>query len=55
MPSITIEDVDDLCHHRERPEDIRRFEQTVGRRVRMDDGKELLIMGSPPDFDDDEG
>jgi hypothetical protein len=53
-PSFTTKDIDFLCRNGQRPEDIMRYERTVGRRVRMSDGKELLVMGNPPDFDDDE-
>jgi hypothetical protein len=50
-PSFTLDDFDFLSEHGERPEEIVNFERTVGRRVRMDDGKELLVMGGP-DLDD---
>jgi hypothetical protein len=40
-----------LVHAGQRPEDIMRFEQTVGRRVRMEDGKEIVIMGGGLDDD----
>jgi hypothetical protein len=53
-PSITTKDVDLLCRNGQRPEDIMRYERTVGRRVRMDDGKELLVMGDPSDWPDEE-
>ena len=53
-PSITTKVIDFLCRNGQRPEDIMRFEQTVGRRVRMKDGKEIIIIGHPPGFDDEE-
>ncbi len=49
-PSITAEDVKFLCQHGKRPEEIVRLERTMGRRTRMDDGTEMLVMG---DLDDD--
>ena len=48
-PSFTIQDFDTLSHTGKSVEEIRRFEQTVGRRVRMADGKEVIIMGNPDD------
>jgi hypothetical protein len=50
--SFTLEDFDFLCRNGERPEAITRYEQTVGRRVRMPDGKELLVMGGDLDWDE---
>lgn len=52
-PAFTMEDFDFLAHNGERPEKIRRFEQTVGRRVRLEDGEEILVMGGP-DWEDEE-
>ncbi len=52
-PSFTTKEIDFLCRNGQRPEEIMRFEQKVGRRVRMKDGKEVIIMGHPPGFDDD--
>jgi len=52
-PAFTAADFDALSQVGERPEAIMHFEKTVGRRVRMDDGKELLIMGADRDWDDD--
>ena len=34
-------------------DEIMRYEQTVGRRVRMEDGKEVLIMGDLSDWDEE--
>ena len=50
-PSFTMEDFDELSQTGERPEAIMHFEQTVGRRVRMPDGQEVLVMGNP-DWDE---
>lgn len=44
---FTAEDFDTLSRTGETAESIRDFESRVGRRVRMDDGQEVLIMGSP--------
>jgi hypothetical protein len=44
-PSFTMDDFDFLARHGERPEEVMDFEQTVGRRVRMEDGREVLVMG----------
>ena len=46
-PDFTMQDFDHLSEHGQRPEEIMHFEQTVGRRVRMKDGQELLIMKDP--------
>lgn len=51
-PPFTAEDFDKLSRTGKSVEGIRQFEQTVGRRVRMDDGKEILVMGDPLDEDD---
>lgn len=51
-PSFTAKDFDALKRTGKTPESLSRFEQTVGRRVRMEDGAEVLVMGSP--FDEDE-
>lgn len=52
-PAFTAADFNALSQVGERPEAIMHFEQTVGRRVRMDDGKEMLIMGADRDWDDE--
>ncbi len=44
-PSFTEGDFDALIHVGQRPEEIMHFEQTVGRRVRMEDGQEVMILG----------
>ena len=44
-PPFTVEDFDALSRTGKTAESIRHFEQHVGRRVRLDDGKELLVMG----------
>ncbi len=51
-PPFTAEDFDQLARTGESPESIRHFEQTVGRRIRLEDGKEVIVMGDP--FDEDE-
>ena len=52
-PDFTMQDFDHLAEHGQRPEEIMHFEQTVGRRVRMKDGQELLIMKDPEGMDDE--
>lgn len=52
-PSFTMDDFDSLARNGKSPEEVVHFEQTVGRRVRLEDGKELLIMGGP-DWDDED-
>ena len=49
-PLFTIEDFDELTHEGKSAESLMMYEQTVGRRVRLEDGKELLVMGSDDDF-----
>ena len=49
-PPFTPDDFDELSS--EYRESISHFEQTVGRRVRLNDGQELLVMGNPFDEDD---
>jgi hypothetical protein len=51
-PSFTMHDFDFLARNGKRPEQVVHFEQTVGRRVRLQGGKELLVMGSP-DWEDE--
>jgi len=51
-PAFTMEDFDVLARQGESTEAIRYFEHTVGRRVRLDDGEELLIIGT--DWDDED-
>jgi hypothetical protein len=50
-PPFTAEDFDELGRTGEFPEAISHFEQTVGRRVRMEDGQEIIVMGDP--FEDE--
>jgi hypothetical protein len=52
-PPFTAEDFDALAQSGERPEKISHYEQTVGRRVRMKDGQEVLVMGSNLDWGDE--
>ncbi len=49
-PPITAEDFEFLCQHGQQSEEIVHLEQTMGRRTRLDDGTEVLVMG---DLDDD--
>ncbi len=51
-PSFTAEDFAELCRAGKSVESIRHFEQTVGRRVRLDDGKEMIVVGNPLDEDE---
>lgn len=44
--TFTMEDFDSLTQLEQRAEDLMKFEQTVGRRVRLDDGKEIVVMGA---------
>lgn len=55
-PAFTQEDFNKLSRRGKSPERISTFEQTVGRRVRMEDGKEIFIMGDPMEdpFDEEE-
>lgn len=50
-PAFTADDFAFLARTGKRPEEVMHFEQTVGRRVRMEDGKEVLVMGGP-DWDE---
>jgi len=50
-PPFTAQDLNRLARTGQTPESIVHFEQTVGRRVRLEDGQELLVIGDP--FDDD--
>ena len=53
-PAFTVDDFNFLARNGKLPEKIIQFEQTVGRRVRMEDGKEILVMGGP-DWDEEGG
>lgn len=46
-PSFTMDDFTFLARNGKRPAEVMHFEQTVGRRVRLDDGGEVLVMGGP--------
>lgn len=48
-PPFTLDDFDELARTGQSTESLRHTEQTMGRRVRMEDGKELLVMGDPFD------
>jgi hypothetical protein len=52
-PTFTHEDFNALIHADRTPESIMAFEQNVGRRVRMDDGEEVFVMGDPFDEGDE--
>lgn len=47
--SFTLEDFDELAQTGQSAEALTHTEQTVGRRVRMADGQEILVIGSPFD------
>ncbi len=51
-PPFTADDFIALAQTGKRPEEIMRFEQQVGRRVRMEDGTEVFIMGGGLDEDE---
>ena len=51
-PPFTAKDFDELSRRGKSAEGIMLYERTVGRRVRMEDGKELLVMGDPLGEDD---
>ena len=51
-PAFTVDDFNFLARNGKLPEKIIQFEQTVGRRVRMKDGKEIMVMGGP-DWDEE--
>ena len=52
-PSLTISDFDALSSQGEAPEQIMSFEQNVGRRVRLESGQEVVILGAPSRSEDD--
>lgn len=52
QPPFTDDDWKFLSANGQTPEEIMRYEQTVGRRVRTEDGKEILVMGEL-DWEDD--
>lgn len=51
LPTFTLADFDELAQRGQSAEALSHTEQTVGRRVRMADGQEILVLGSP--FDDE--
>jgi hypothetical protein len=53
-PPFTIEDFDELTQQGKSAESIMMYEQTVGRRVRMEDGTEIMMLGMDDDFFEDE-
>ncbi len=54
-PTFTIDDVDALSESGQSAESLARFEQTVGRRIRMEDGKELFVDASIANITFDDG
>ncbi len=50
-PPFTLDDFDELAREGKRAEEIMHFEQTVGRRVRLPDGEEMLVIGADQDDD----
>ena len=50
-PPFTIEDFDELAREGKSAESLMMYEQTVGRRVRMEDGKEIVVKQLDPDDD----
>ena len=53
-PPFTVEDFHALSQAGESPQVISAFEQTVGRRIRMEDGKELFVDASLANMGSDE-
>ncbi|MEP7357727.1 MAG: hypothetical protein ABI847_10840, partial [Anaerolineales bacterium] len=53
-PAFTPEDFDTLSRSGNSAEDIAHFEQTVGRRLRLEDGKELFVDASLANMDGDD-
>ena len=51
-PPLTVADFNRLCNRGQRAEQLMFNEQNFGRRVRMDDGQEVVILGNPWDDDD---
>jgi hypothetical protein len=52
-PKFTDDDWQALIKQGQSADEIMHYEQTVGRRVRMEDGKEVLIMGDLSDWDEE--
>ena len=52
-PKFTDDDWQVLTKQGQSADEVMRYEQTVGRRVRMEDGKEVLIMGDLSDWDEE--
>jgi len=51
-PRFTAQDFEALQRTGKAPEAIRHYEQTVGHRVRMEDGEEVLVMDHLPEDDE---
>jgi hypothetical protein len=52
-PSFSEDDFDFLARKGKPPEEVSHFERTVGRRVRLEDGTEIMVMGDP-DWDNED-
>ena len=50
-PLFTIDEFDRILTIGKTADEIMQYEKTVGRRVRLEDGKEILIMGADDDWD----
>ncbi len=53
-PVFTLEDFDELVQEGKSAESLMMYEQTVGRRVRTEDGTEIMLLGMEDDFFEDE-
>jgi hypothetical protein len=53
-PSFTMEAFDLLARDGKPPEEVIYFERTVGRRVRLEDGSEVMVMGDSDDWEDED-
>lgn len=52
-PLMTIEDFDELCQTGKTAESVRAFEKNIGRRIRLEDGSQLLVSADMYREDDD--
>jgi len=52
-PAFTMKDFDFLALQGKPAEEIMEFEQTVGRRIRLEDGEEIVLIGAPWDDEDE--
>ncbi|MEM7131003.1 MAG: hypothetical protein AAF702_32070 [Chloroflexota bacterium] len=51
-PSLTVADFDAVCKKGQRAEQAMFVEQNFGRRIRTEDGKEVVVVGDPWDEDE---